>query len=93
MTKTIPNSEVVAGVIEQLGGTVIPGDSLTFDLPLSLVRATIPKLNDLGVGLRKISERTETSQTGPETIARLVCINGVQEENPLASDLASMLMR
>jgi hypothetical protein len=50
-------------VITELGGTVID-NTWRFDLPLSQVKDVIPRLNQLGVGVRKVRERTEQ---GPKT--------------------------
>lgn len=57
MTKPITDDpNTLAAVITELGGTVIPGPTFRFELPLSEVRTVIPKINELGVGVRKISE-------------------------------------
>ena len=53
---TIPDSKGLASVVTALGGTVIPGRTFRFDLPLSAVRETVPKLQQLGVGVRKVDE-------------------------------------
>jgi hypothetical protein len=70
----IDDPNTLAGVVTGLGGTVIPGPVFRFDLPLSQVREVIPKINELGVGVRKISERVEDNPTklfSPQTVATL----------------------
>jgi hypothetical protein len=70
----VDNSDTLAGVVTQLGGTMVPASTFRFDLPLSEVRTVVPKLNQLGVGVRKISERVEENPTklfSPMTVATL----------------------
>jgi hypothetical protein len=64
---------VIAGLIEQLGGTVIPADTLRFDLPLSEVRTAIPRLTELGIGCRRLGERTEAGPAGPHSVTTIEC--------------------
>jgi hypothetical protein len=75
MTKPmIDDPNTLANVVTGLGGTVIPGPTFRFDLPLADVREVVPKLNQLGVGVRKVSERTEDNPTklrSPMTVATL----------------------
>jgi hypothetical protein len=52
----VDDPNVLAGVVQAYGGTVIPGQVFRFDLPLEKVREVIPKLNELGVGCRKVGE-------------------------------------
>ena len=54
-------------IVTGLGGTVIPGPTFQFDLPLSEVKTAIPKINELGIGCRKLSERVE------DDLVRLNC--------------------
>jgi hypothetical protein len=64
----------LSNLISGLGGTVIPGETFCFDLPLSAVRTAVPKINELGINVRKISERVEDNPTklfSPITVARL----------------------
>ena len=73
---TDPNT--LAAVVTGLGGTVIPGETFRFDLPLASVRDVVPRLNELGVGVRKVSERIEDGPTklfSPMTVARFKCTN------------------
>ena len=58
---TDPNA--LAAVITGLGGTVIPGPTFRFDLPLSEVRTVIPKINELGLRCERVSERVEDHPT------------------------------
>ena len=55
----IDDPNTLAGVITGLGGTVIPGRTFRFEVPRANVRDVVPRLNKLGVGVRRISERTE----------------------------------
>ena len=72
----LQNSNVIAGVIQSLGGTLVPAPTLQFDLPLSEVKTVIPRLNELGVGCRKLSERVEESPSkmfSDQSIVRIEC--------------------
>jgi hypothetical protein len=51
------NPDVLANIIHGLGGSVIPGPSFRFDLPLERVKEVVPKINDLGIRCRKVAER------------------------------------
>ena len=60
----VDDPNTLANIIVSLGGTPIPGRTFTFDLPLSEVKTVIPKLNELGVAARSVSERvTEAHPT------------------------------
>ena len=68
------DSNTLAGIIQSLGGRVVPANTLQFDLPLSEVRNVIPRLNELGVGCRKVAERIEDNPTklfSPQSVATL----------------------
>lgn len=65
------NPDAIAAIVTGLGGTVIPGPTFQFDLPLSEVKTAIPKINELGIGCRKLSERVEDDPV------RLNCQRGV----------------
>jgi hypothetical protein len=71
----IDDPNTLAGIVRGLGGVVLEGSrTFRFDLPLAKVREVVPRLNDLGVGCRKISERVEDSPTklfSPQTVATL----------------------
>jgi hypothetical protein len=75
MSKPFNNLQALAGVITELGGTVVPANTFQFDLPLGQVREFIPKVHQLGVGVRKLSERVESNPAKalyePITMARL----------------------
>jgi hypothetical protein len=60
----VDNPDTLAGVVTALGGTVIPGRTFRFDLPRANVKEVVEKISKLGVGVRSISERTES---GPKT--------------------------
>jgi hypothetical protein len=65
----VDDPAALSRVISDLGGRVIE-NSWRFDLPLSEVKDVVPRLNKLGVGVRKVRERTEY---GPkiQTVATL----------------------
>ncbi len=68
------NLNTLAAVVTELGGTVVPADTFQFDLPLADVKEVVPKIHELGVGVRKLSERVEDNPTklfSPITVARL----------------------
>jgi hypothetical protein len=68
----------LAALIRGLGGHVIAGPVFTFDLPLEKVREVIPRINDLGIGVEKVSERIEDNPTknfSPQTIATLKLVH------------------
>ena len=50
------NPDVLANVVAGLGGTVIPGPTFKFMLPLEKVRDVVPRINDLGLGVRRVGE-------------------------------------
>jgi hypothetical protein len=81
---TDPNT--LANIVTGLGGTVIPGPTFQFDLPISEVKTAIPKINELGVGCRKISERVEDDPV------RLNCQRGVVRIALVKSDDPSFEM-
>lgn len=59
MKPVTTNPDALAAIVTGLGGTVIPGPTFQFDLPMSEVKTAIPKINDLGLGCRRLSERVE----------------------------------
>jgi hypothetical protein len=64
MTKPmIDDPNALAALVTGLGGTPIPGRTFTFDLPLTSVRGAVQRLNQLGLGVRKLSERIEDNPT------------------------------
>ena len=70
----VDDPNTLAAVVTSLGGTVIPGDTFRFDLPLEAVREVVPRINELGVAVRKISERIEDHPTRlrcPRSVATL----------------------
>ncbi len=77
-----PNS--VAQIVTSLGGSVIYGaPTLQFDLPLEKAREVIPELNKLGVGCRKVRERTgdhPTRLSTPISIATIECCRPQETE-------------
>jgi hypothetical protein len=73
MASIADDPKMVAGLVTSLGGRVIEGETLKFDLPLRDVATVVPKLNELGVGVRKLQEWTESDHRGPHNVVRLVC--------------------
>jgi hypothetical protein len=70
----VDDPNTLAGVVQSYGGEVIPGPTFKFNLPLEKVREVIPKLNQLGVGCRKVSEFVTDNPTklfSPMTVATL----------------------
>ena len=67
-----PNT--LANLVTGMGGTVIPGETFVFDLPLEKVREVVPRINDLGIRVKKIGEYVADHPTklfSPITVARL----------------------
>jgi hypothetical protein len=59
----VDDPKALSRVISDLGGRVIEG-TWRFDLPRAQVSDVVPRLNKLGLGVRKVRERTEM---GPKT--------------------------
>jgi hypothetical protein len=69
----ITDANTLVHVVTGLGGRVVPGQTFRFDLPLSEVKSVVPQIDALlGLGCRKISERTEEHPTVLNT-TRTVC--------------------
>jgi hypothetical protein len=59
LTKSLAdNPQALAAVLTSYGCNVIPGPTFRFEIPLENVREVIPKINELGVGVSRISEKT-----------------------------------
>jgi len=75
----VQNLNALAAVITDLGGVVVAdGPNFRFDLPLGAVNDVVPKIHQLGAGVRKISERVTDNPTklfSPITLARLELYN------------------
>jgi hypothetical protein len=74
MIRSVTNPDVLARVVTELGGTMVQADTFQFDLPLSAVKEVIPKISELGCGVRKISERVADHPHRlfcPQSVARL----------------------
>jgi hypothetical protein len=68
--------DALVGIIEGLGGQVCRDTrTFCFDLPLENVRSVVPKLNELGVGCRKVSEHVADRpySYGIQSVARIEC--------------------
>jgi hypothetical protein len=74
----------LAQIVTSLGGSVIYGaPTLQFDLPLEKAREVIPELNKLGIGCRKLRERTGDNPTrvfAPMSIATIECYRPKENE-------------
>lgn len=76
-----PNT--LAAIVTGLGGTVIPGPTFRFDLPLSEVRRVVPKINELGIRCRTVAERVEDNPTklfSSQTVATIELCRPTEEE-------------
>ncbi len=77
-----PNA--LANIVTSLGGSVIYGaPTLQFELPLEKARQVVPELNKLGVGCRKVRERTgdhPTQLSTPMSIATIECYRPAEGE-------------
>ena len=78
----IDNPQTLAGIVQGLGGTVLPGATFRFDLPLASVRDVIPRLNELGVGCRKVDERVEQDPLRPLRTQSMATIELFRREQP-----------
>jgi hypothetical protein len=80
----IPDSNTLAAVITALGGTPVEARTLQFECPLGSVRDLVPKLNSLGVAVRKIEghDREENSPTGMRTVVRCGLYRRQASERP-----------
>jgi hypothetical protein len=74
MSRQPSDPRALAQLVSDLGGTPVPANSFQFDLPLSEVRDVVPKIHELGVGIRKVREwvgEHPTRNSCPQTICRL----------------------
>ena len=64
MTKIVTEDpRTLANIVTGLGGTVIPGRTFQFELPRENVREVIPKINELGLRCRTVSEKVKDHPT------------------------------
>jgi hypothetical protein len=67
----------LGNVVRSLGGTPVDAPTFQFELPRGDVRTAVPRLNSLGVGVRRISERRDYDPKGlashVQSIVRLEC--------------------
>jgi hypothetical protein len=73
-TPVTTDPRALATIVQGVGGTPIVGRNFTFDLPLEKVREVVPKINDLGLGVRQVSQRMDEHPTrigNSQTIATL----------------------
>jgi hypothetical protein len=83
MTKLADDPKTLAKLIASLGGTVIDGDTFRFDLPVRDVREAVPKINAMGLGVRKISERVAQDQNGTHNVMTLALYKPAKKENDI----------
>jgi hypothetical protein len=70
----VENPAALAELVAGLGGTVIPADTLIFDLPVEKVQEAVPELNRLNLGVKKLGEYTREHPTrlfSDQSVARL----------------------
>jgi hypothetical protein len=64
MTKPVTEDpQTLANIVTGLGGAVIPGRTFQFELPRENVREVIPKINELGIRCRTVSEKVKDHPT------------------------------
>jgi hypothetical protein len=56
-------SPTLANIVTGLGGIVLPTRTFMFELPRENVKEVIPKINELGLRCRTVSERVEDHPT------------------------------
>lgn len=81
------NPNALAAVIESYGGQVIPGPVFRFDLPLEKVREIVPRINALGVGVFKVSERIAEHPTRLNNLQTVATL-GLYRQPEKSGDLA-----
>lgn len=67
---TDPNT--LAAIVTGLGATVVPAESFQFDLAMRDAERVVPRLNELGLGVRRVSERVEPDPIRPSAIISVV---------------------
>ena len=71
----VDNPDTLAPLIRDMGGTIVPGPTFQFEIPLADVAAIVPKIHALGVSVKKISEQLDRNpfkaRYEPQTIAKL----------------------
>ena len=79
----VHDSNTLAAIIQSLGGTIVPAETLRFDLPLASVRDVVPRLNELGVACRKVAEHQGENPTklfSPQSVATIECYRKPEEK-------------
>lgn len=90
---TITDPAVIAAMIEQLGGKVIPGETMRFSVPMRDMPKIVKPLNDVGIGCRKVSEKTECDWRGPHNAVVIACTKTPSDQASAANDANSTLSR
>ena len=82
----IEDPQALAHMITSLGGSVLHDrPTLQFTLPLSEVEQVIPKLNEFGVGCRRVGEYVGDHPTklfSPQSVVVVECIKRPEAKEP-----------
>jgi hypothetical protein len=86
---TIPDSATLSAVITALGGTPVEARTLQFECVLGSVRSLVPKLNSLGVAVRKLEghDRITATPAGPQTTIRCEVLQAARRRKRAAQPL------
>jgi hypothetical protein len=66
--------QTLANIITALGGQPIEARTFRFELPAEKVREVVPKINQLGLGVRRISERSADDPRGSWRVHNLITV-------------------
>jgi hypothetical protein len=66
--------KTLVGVVTALGGTPVEARTFQFELPASKVREVVPKINQMGLGVRRVSERQSDDGRGAWRVQSLVTL-------------------
>jgi hypothetical protein len=63
MKPVVEDPATLANIVTGLGGTVLPTRTFMFELPRECAKEVIPKINELGIRCRTVSERVADHPT------------------------------